>query len=208
MLNRHNASNKKFSIKSIDMAEYTKKILEWPMLPNGTHFTWLVNYAAYNAFGTFELSDKEWEDRNLISNFKGNSELTTEMDHQHALQEVIKMVTLQINEVFGTETKDLTLVCIPASKKFHTERRFKSFSIAVCKSTGMENAYDHFSYEVIDDEDKPDTLQVDEPYFEEKKVLVFDDLISTGGSICRFIDKLKALGADVVAAMALGKTLR
>ena len=190
------------------MAEYTQKIQKWPMLPNGTHFTWIVDYAAYNAFGTFELSDKDWENRNLISNFKGNSELTTEIDHQYALQEAIKMVTFHINNVFGSEAKGLTFVCVPASKKYHTERRFENFSKAVCDATEMENAYNHFSYEVVDDEDEPDTLLVDEPYFKGKKVLVFDDLISTGESISRFIDKLKNLGADVVAAMSLGKTLR
>lgn len=186
------------------MAEYSKKIQEWPVLSNGTHFTWLVDYAAYNAFGTFELSDKDWEKRNLISNFKGNSELTTEIDHQQALQEAIKLVGIRIDEVFGEDAKLFTLVCIPASKKFHTERRFRDFSQAVCEATGMENAYEHFSYEVADDEDEPDTLQIDEPFFKGKKVLVFDDLISTGGSVSRFVDKMKSLGADVVAAMALG----
>lgn len=188
------------------MVEYTK-ILEWPKLANGTPFTWLVDYVAFNAFGTYELSDKDWENRNLISNFKGNSELTTEVDHQMALQKAIEMVTNRIGDVFG-EAATLTLVCVPASKKNHTERRFKEFSEAVCKATGLVNAYEHFSYTTVDDDDEPDILQVDEAFFADKKVLVFDDLISTGGSICAFIDKMNALGADVIAAMALGKTLR
>ena len=189
------------------MAVEYPKIQEWPKLANGTPFTWLVDYAAFNAFGTYELSDKDWEKRNLISNFKGNSELTTEIDHQLALHTAIEMVTNRIGEVFG-EPKDLTLVCVPASKKFHTERRFKEFSETVCKLTGLENAYEHFGYEVVEDEDEPDILHVDEPFFEGKKVLVFDDLISTGGSICNFVNKINSLGANVTAAMALGKTLR
>lgn len=190
------------------MAEYIKKIKEWPVLQNGTHYTWLVDYAAYNAFGTYELSDKDWEKRYFITNFKGNSELTTETDHQQALEEAIKMVGILINKVFAAEAGQLTLVCLPASKKNHTERRFKAFSEAVCNATGMNNAYEHFTYDVSADEDEADTLHVDEPFFRDKKILIFDDIISSGGSICRFVDKLKDMGAEVVAAIALGKTLR
>ena len=190
------------------MAENTKKIQEWPMLKNGTHFTWLVDYAAYNAFGTYELTDKDWENRNLITNFKGNSELTTEIDHQQALEQAIQMVSTLIQEVFGKEAEQLTLVCIPASKRNHTERRFKAFSEAVCAATGMTNAYARFSYEVNADEDEPDTLHIDLNYFKDKKVLLFDDIISSGGSLNNFAERMKAMGAEVVAAIALGKTLR
>lgn len=190
------------------MAEYTNKIQEWPVLPNGIHFTWLVDYAAYNAFGTFELSDQDWEKRNLITNFKGNSELTTETDHLQALDKASKMVENLITQVFANEAKELTLVCIPASKKQHTERRFKTFSNTICQATGMENAYEAFSYDVSNDIDTPDTLHVDEAFFKGKKVLLFDDIISSGKSVCKFSDNLKDWGAEVIAAVALGKTLR
>ncbi len=190
------------------MAEYTKKIQEWPVLQNGIHYIWLVDYTAYNAFGNFELTDKEWEKRNLITNFKGNSELTTEIDHQQAVKEAIEMVTTLIKDTFAEDATQLVFVCIPASKKSHTERRFKTFSQAVCASTGLENAYEHFSYTLSMDEDETDTCTIDEPYFAGKKVLLFDDIITSGGSVCRFADKLAALGATVVAAITLGKTLR
>ncbi len=190
------------------MEGYTKKVQEWPVLQNGIHYTWLVDYTAYNAFGNFELTDKEWEKRNLITNFKGNSELTTETDHQQALKEAIEMVTALIKATFAEDATQLTLVCIPASKKSHTERRFKNFSEAVCAATGLENAYEHFSYTISKDEDEADFCKIDEPYFAGKKVLLFDDIISSGGSVCRFADKLSALDATVVATIGLGKTLR
>lgn len=62
------------------MANYENEINSWPVLKNGLHYKWLVDYAAFSAFGTFELTAEEWEKRDLIVNFKGNSELTTEMD--------------------------------------------------------------------------------------------------------------------------------
>ena len=40
-----------------------------------------------------------------------------------------------------------------------------------------------------------------------KKVLLFDDMIATGGSISRFAEKLKAMGASVIGALALGKKI-
>ena len=71
------------------MANYENEINSWPVLKNGLHYKWLVDYAAFSAFGTFELTAEEWEKRDLIVNFKGNSELTTEMDHQEALKKAI-----------------------------------------------------------------------------------------------------------------------
>lgn len=68
------------------MAVISENISQWPCLSDGLHYNWLVDYAAFSAFGTFELSPEEWEKRELIVNFKGNSELTTEIDHQQALK--------------------------------------------------------------------------------------------------------------------------
>lgn len=75
------------------MEEISTKIASWPCLNNGIHYKWLVDYAAFSAFGTFELSAEEWEKRDLIVNFKGNSELTTEIDHQQAVGKAIDLVT-------------------------------------------------------------------------------------------------------------------
>lgn len=191
------------------MTAITEKIKSWPCLSNGTHFNWLVDYAAYSAFGTFELTADEWEKRDFIQNFKGNSELTTEIDHQQAVDKAIEQVTTYIQETFGDETAQLTLVCIPASLAKHTQRRFERFSQAVCQATGMQNAYDAFSYTSDTDEDGDpiDTLHIDESKLQGKQVLLFDDIIASGGSIVRFVEKLQAMGAVVIAALALGKKI-
>ena len=83
------------------MANYENEINSWPVLKNGLHYKWLVDYAAFSAFGTFELTAEEWEKRDLIVNFKGNSELTTEMDHQEAPKKAIEMVSDKLKNLFG-----------------------------------------------------------------------------------------------------------
>ena len=119
------------------MAEKSINIASWPCLSNGLHYNWLVDYAAFSAFGTFELSAEEWEKRDLIVNFKGNSELTTEIDHQQAVDKAIDLVSSFLKAVFSEKEgatnslptlSQLTLVCLPASTRKHTERRFRKFS--------------------------------------------------------------------------------
>ena len=174
------------------MAEYTKKIEKWHQLKSGIRYNWLVDYAAFSAFGTFELSNEDWEKRDFIVNFKGNSELTTEMDHKNAVDKAIDNVAQLILKTFGEEAKGLTFVCVPASTEGNTERRFLRFSQEVCKLTGMLNAYGK-----IDDNE----------FFKGKDIIIFDDIIASGGSICRFADKMKVLGANTICAIALGKKI-
>ena len=155
------------------MANYENEINSWPVLKNGLHHKWLVDYAAFSAFGTFELTAEEWEKRDLIVNFKGNSELTTEMDHQEALKKAIRNGIRQAEESFGRRGSMFTLVCIPAALEgAHTKRRFKEFSEEICKATGMTNAYPAFSYthDVDEDGDPVDELHIDEAFFQGKRL--------------------------------------
>lgn len=128
------------------MAEYTTIITNWKHLENGLPYKWIVDYASYNAYGNFKLSAEDWEKRDYIVNFKGNSELTTEIDHQQALKKAISDITTLIKETFGNAANQLTLVCIPASTRANTKRRFEEFSKEVCEKTGMANAYPLISW--------------------------------------------------------------
>ena len=50
-------------------------------------------------------------------------------------------------------------------------------------------------------------IKVDETFFQRKQVILFDDIIASGGSIVRFAEKLEKSGAKVIAALALGKKI-
>ena len=73
----------------------------------------------------------------------------------------------------------------------------------------MQNAYNAFSFTTTKDEDgdEVDTLHIDEIFFQGKQVILFDDIIASGGSIVRFAEKLEKSGAKVIAALALGKKI-
>lgn len=145
-----------------------------------------------------------------IVNFKGNSELTTEIDHQQALKKAISDITTLIKETFGNAANQLTLVCIPASTRANTKRRFEEFSKEVCEKTGMANAYPLISWTTRtnpDDGEEEDEYTFDFEAIKGKDILLFDDIIASGSSVCKFADKLKKEGANVIAAIALGKKL-
>ena len=137
-----------------------------------------------------------------IVNFKGNSELTTENDHQQALSKAISDITALIKSCFGDAAQQFTFVCIPASTQANTVRRFEQFSQQVCENTGMTNAYPLLTW---NEEGEEYTLPTDA--LQGKDVLLFDDIIASGGSVCRFAEKLTTMGANVIAALALGKKL-
>lgn len=184
------------------MADYSKITQDWKRLTNGLPYKWVVDYAALNAYGNFELTSEDWEKRDYIVNFKGNSELTTEIDHQQALKKAILDITQLVKANFGEATQQLTLVCIPASTQANTSRRFEEFSQKVCQNTGMTNTYTLFTWNKAGD-----VCTIPYDALQGKDILLFDDIIASGGSVCRFSDKLTAKGANVIAAIALGKKL-
>ncbi len=192
------------------MEEYTKIIANWKHFDNGLPYKWVVDYASYNTYGNFELSAEDWEKRDYIVNFKGNSELTTETDHQQALAKAVSDITTLVTDTFGKAACELTLVCIPASSQANTKRRFEEFSQKVCENTGMSNAYAIFSWKTdtsSGDGEKNEEYTIDANALEGKDILLFDDIIASGGSVCRFAEKMKTMGAKVIAAIALGKKM-
>lgn len=190
------------------MKEIEELISSWPTLASGLHYHWMVDYPAYSAYGTYELTAEQWANRDLIQNFKGNSELTTEQDHELAMQQAIALVAGYITKNFGEQSKQLTLLCIPAARQADNKRRFEEFSQNVCKITGMENAYNaiHYDKEIDEDGETVDRYCLDTTQLQGKNILLFDDIIASGGSVTRFADAIKDI-CHVVGALALGKKI-
>ena len=187
-------------------------VADWPQLNGGVHYKHLVDYHSYHAFGTYNLSPEEWDIREMIYNFKNNSELTDPISHRQAMQKAIGMLVPVLEKTFGELLRELTLVCIPASTAEKTAARFEEFSSLITAQTGMENGYPHVNV-VVDGESKHlgDTHQpqyaLDADYFKGRQVLLFDDILATGNSVTRFAEQMADAGADVVAAAVLGKTV-
>lgn len=197
-----------------DMAKPCDKlsacIEKWPQLNGGIHYQYLVDYHSYTGFGTYSLTNEEWDNREMIYNFKNNSELTDPISHKNALDKAISLVLPLLSDTFGEATKQLTLVCIPASTAEQTAARFEEFAQRVTEATGMTNGYEHITIvadkDGVGDSHLPE-YAIDTEFFAERKVLLFDDIMVTGGSVNKFATRLSELGIDIVAAVVLGKTV-
>lgn len=119
--------------------------------------------------------------------------------------------------LYGHHLKDTVIVCIPASTMCAHVRRWKRFSKLLCEYTG---AIDGFGYLQVRGSRKrahvtgdyelctniKHFVDIDADFFRGKKVIVIDDIYTTGQSSRAFIGAMQAVGADVIAALFLAKT--
>lgn len=178
----------------------------------GMPYTYLVNY--YPTTCDFEATQEEWYDRWLIWNFKNTPGKIYQEEYDEALNKVVTRVAKKLKDIFGDDLlKQMTLVCIPASTKEKTERRYKEFYTALCEITKMESAYNYI--EVIEDGTAAHTggagLQLNkilfsEDFFKNKNILLFDDVITHGRSMIQMRNKMKRMGAFVIGGFSIGRT--
>lgn len=193
-------------------------------------------YKYYPVSEGSDISREDWEARKLIWNFKGKKkepEAKTEPivfkslqyssnrsshshEHDNAVSRVARMVRNSLRASFGINMKHLTFVCITASTKESNQVRYEMFSKIVCgsdiiKDERLINAYEHI--QVLQDAVPKHlggtglpSLHFDEEFFRGKYVVLFDDVVTSGGSMMRYVDKLRSMGAVVVALYAIGKT--
>lgn len=194
--------------------EIIKRVQEvvssWEHLTIDFGYKYLLRY--YPTKCEFEASDEEWEDRYRVWNFKYDPEKVSKEEHEEAVSWVVDNIKKVLVEQFGKEAlRYLTLVCIPASNKSATERRYQEFSDQLCTATGMKNAYPHIK--VVQDSlpkhlggDGHPVIDYDKDFFVNKTVILFDDVITKGNSMLRMKKKVEECGATVIAGLSIGKT--
>ena len=177
---------------------------KWHNRIDSIPYAYLVNY--YPTTCDFEANQKEWDDRNLIWDFKNDPDKIHPDDNKAAIKKIIPMIKDKLFETFGEhDLQYLTLVCIPASTSRKNELRYKKFSNKLCKATGMINSFSQIKRE-IDIEAKHENLDglptnilegliFDERFFKGKYVLLFDDIITKGNNMLIMASKLTSLGA-------------
>lgn len=112
---------------------------------------------------------------------------------------------------------DTVIVCVPASTPYSHTRRWKRFLDILCRRTGAENGFGYVTvtgnrkrahvtgdYELCTNIKR--YVHIDAERLRGRKVLVIDDIYTTGQSSASFIGALEAAGACVVMAMFLAKT--
>jgi len=117
----------------------------------------------------------------------------------------------------AVDLKDVVVVCIPASTRAAHVRRWKRFSSELCRLTGATDGFDRIQVSgsrkrahVTGDYELATNIKhyvhIDNDYFRGKRVLVIDDIYTTGQSSATFISAMQAAGADVLMALFLGRT--
>lgn len=114
---------------------------------------------------------------------------------------------------------DTVIVCVPASTAWSHTRRWKRFLDILCYRTGAVNGFGYVKvsgsrkrahvtgdYELCTNIKR--YVHLDAERLRGRKVLVIDDIYTTGQSSASFIAALEAVGAEVVMAMFLAKTRR
>lgn len=154
-----------------------------------------------------KADDAQWKIRKTIWNFKNGK----------CPLQAGAFIGNAILKQFGTEAKNIVFACIPASTSIKNEIRYKDFSEVVCRVSGAINAYDAIS--IANDRlaihesehrkriDTVNVINFDHHFFKEKKVLLFDDIITLGYSYARFACELEHMGANVLGGIFLGRTL-
>ena len=115
------------------------------------------------------------------------------------------------------DLSDTIIVCIPASTRYAHVRRWKRFSELLCQLTGAINGFDRIQVSgsrkrahVTGDYELATNIKhyvhIDAEYFRGRKVLVIDDIYTTGQSSAAFIAAMESAGATVTMAMFLAKT--
>lgn len=118
----------------------------------------------------------------------------------------------------GNDMSDITIVCVPASTQCAHVRRWKKFSHLLCQFTGVRDGFNrvqvigcrkraHVTGEYELATNIKHCLNFDDDFFYGRKVLVIDDIYTTGRSSRSFIGALQARGANVVGALFLAKTI-
>lgn len=155
----------------------------------------------------YEANSREWSIRKMIWDFK---------DGKRSIA-VARLVAGKIREQFGAKTGEMVLACIPASSDVANRLRYEQFSNEVCRLSGMVNAFSAITIEgerMAIHETKSSkivrnvqVIHFDKTFFNGKKVLVFDDILTQGYSYARFACALENYGANVLGGYFLGKTL-
>lgn len=154
----------------------------------------------------YDATPREERDRHLVIDFKEGKE--------NATFQVAAYVAayLKGRRITG---ESYTFLCLPASSSTVHHTRFAHFAELVCQECGFQNGF-HLVKHLQDRKKVHNTGArqrfTDYLHFSEdlinRKVIVFDDVVTTGCTFNLFCEYLKDAGAEVVYGLALAHTIR
>lgn len=111
------------------------------------------------------------------------------------------------------QTSKLTsLAFVPSSTEESTCTRWETMSERLSEMLDCENGFDYLApkRESVPRhfirKGRPRPLDLDEDFFVGKKIILIDDLINTGETMCQVISELEDAGGEVVLCIAIAHT--
>ena len=160
---------------------------------------------AYRELATEEEKNfSEW-----VINFK---------DGQKAqLKEGAQMVISKLRQWYGDKARELVVVPVPCSSMAQYRFRFSYFCVVVANTLGQANPMQHVTilgkrsaahrnpaHTIVKDDNYE--VQVDGEFFKGKKVVIVDDIISSGRTADDFAKVLEDAGAEIKGGIFFAKT--
>lgn len=118
---------------------------------------------------------------------------------------------------FGSECEDYTFVCVPSRNNATYRSRFSYFAREVEELCGCKNAMDHIvivgERQALHNSNTHCVCEsgydylIDIDWFKNRKVVIFDDLITSGATARTFADELSAAGATIIGGLFLARTI-
>ncbi|MBO5626822.1 MAG: ribonucleotide-diphosphate reductase subunit alpha [Prevotella sp.] len=149
--------------------------------------------------------------RNLVLKFKDGN--------KKAILKVAGLVCKELRSLTGSVTKEVMLACVPTSDNKKYVKRFARLSELVAAELQQQNAFPHIEIFGFRDakhlnrdhmvhDDSCYQVRLDTHFFRGKKVVIFDDLITSGKSAEAFRQILEEAGAEVLGGIFLAETTK
>jgi predicted amidophosphoribosyltransferase len=118
----------------------------------------------------------------------------------------------------GNNMENVVFLCVPASTRRKNTRRYQQFSSMVCSICGAEDGFsylwrdsdykaEHLSRGHYNPEAHTSQLLINEDKISGKKVVLFDDVCSSGHTMQAAIGEIQKHGGRVAIAITLGRTV-
>lgn len=210
---------RKSSPPTVRCSERTKQLCRrlrektegWPVTGKGIPYHYRYEYNPVAVCSENEEKEKGlWEDRRNVWDFKYDIKKTSPYRHMKVMTDAVKYFAPLLKETFGEDCTRLTLLCLPCSNEEKYVLRFREFAALLCKETGLTNGCPYMTYRKASD---PKHLGgTGHPvvelsrFWEDRVVILVDDVITSGGTIHRMEKQLREAGAVTLAALLLART--
>lgn len=170
-----------------------------------------INFYEYLPQRFAATSEQIVKVRNLIYNFKSG--------RKEAANFAADLIVRLLWNWYGHKCNEYTIVCVPASSNAEYRHRFSYFSHVVACRCQQDNAMKHIQIlgkrealhrtanHVVQDNANYHVV-FDKEFFAGRKVIIFDDLVTTGATAENFAALLQEAGAEVIGALFIAKSVK